>query len=526
MTQKAIIDCRVSSKRQELEGHGLESQESLCRDYCKRKGYEIVAVFQDTYTGKGNFWNRASIRDTFKYLEEHPEEHFIVVFDDIKRFARDLEFHIQLRKEFRSRNATPECVTFEFRDTPEGRLAEHVLAAASQYERESNAEQVLRKMKARFKAGYWISRLPMGYEYKKLPEHGKIAQFKQGEAEIVKKCRLDFAAGKIPNQTAVKRFLLAHNLKGLGSSSMVDFLLNEFYSGWCVSKRWNLRVKGKHPAMHSEEIQRRIKDRLLPLKRKTFIREDVRPEFSFRGNLFCADCTAHVTASWSRGRNGTRYPYYHCKAGCFRMQASKLEGSLIERMREAVFPREYLELLDHLFIGKVANIEQEKENQLRLYEKRKAENQKKITNLIEAISEVQNPKIRIAYEGQLDTLMKEADAMPRPSVEYQIEKSRTTLEKGKSILLDPVSNWKKGNLRERKIIQNLVFKTPILVDADQLGRTACFSFVLAALEGDKTGSIHYGGPSVKNIETFLEKNWHSFLAELERWSVLFSGLGV
>ena len=40
----AIIYCRVSSSRQVQEGHGLDSQESRCRNYAKLKGYPVVAV--------------------------------------------------------------------------------------------------------------------------------------------------------------------------------------------------------------------------------------------------------------------------------------------------------------------------------------------------------------------------------------------------------------------------------------------------------------------------------------------------
>ena len=47
---KAIIYCRVSSKGQETDGHGLESQETRCRQHAQTKGYEVAAVFPDTMT--------------------------------------------------------------------------------------------------------------------------------------------------------------------------------------------------------------------------------------------------------------------------------------------------------------------------------------------------------------------------------------------------------------------------------------------------------------------------------------------
>ncbi len=55
MNQKALVYCRVSSKSQETDGHGLESQEARCRQYAEAKGYDFAAVFPDTITGGGDF---------------------------------------------------------------------------------------------------------------------------------------------------------------------------------------------------------------------------------------------------------------------------------------------------------------------------------------------------------------------------------------------------------------------------------------------------------------------------------------
>jgi site-specific DNA recombinase len=44
---KAIIYCRVSGAKQATQGHGLESQESRCREHTDKQGYQVVAVFPD-----------------------------------------------------------------------------------------------------------------------------------------------------------------------------------------------------------------------------------------------------------------------------------------------------------------------------------------------------------------------------------------------------------------------------------------------------------------------------------------------
>ncbi|MCG8604369.1 recombinase family protein, partial [bacterium] len=42
--KKAVIYCRVSSKKQKKDGHGLDSQEHRCRQYADARGYQVEAV--------------------------------------------------------------------------------------------------------------------------------------------------------------------------------------------------------------------------------------------------------------------------------------------------------------------------------------------------------------------------------------------------------------------------------------------------------------------------------------------------
>lgn len=65
--QKAVIYCRVSSIKQVEEGHGLDSQETRCRDYAARKGYEIVEVFNDRGVS-GGMIDRPGMQSMLGYL--------------------------------------------------------------------------------------------------------------------------------------------------------------------------------------------------------------------------------------------------------------------------------------------------------------------------------------------------------------------------------------------------------------------------------------------------------------------------
>ena len=96
------------------------------------------------------------------YLDANPHKRYVVIFDDLKRYARDSEFHLRLRREMQTRNAIRLCLNFPFEDTPEGKFLETIIAATGTLEREQNGRQVLQKMKARMEQGFWVFCAPLG----------------------------------------------------------------------------------------------------------------------------------------------------------------------------------------------------------------------------------------------------------------------------------------------------------------------------------------------------------------------------
>src|SRR5687768_13173675 len=94
---KALIYCRVSSEAQKLDGDGLGSQEHRCRQYAAARGYIVEKVFSDTKSAGGDFMKRPGMAALLQYLRQNSHTNFTVIFDDLKRFSRDTEFHIRLR---------------------------------------------------------------------------------------------------------------------------------------------------------------------------------------------------------------------------------------------------------------------------------------------------------------------------------------------------------------------------------------------------------------------------------------------
>ena len=205
--QKAVIYCRVSDRKQKTEGSGLDSQEHRCRQHAAAKGYEVEAVFPDDITGGGDFMKRPGMVALLSYLDACPHENFVVIFDDLKRYARDTEFHLSLRREMSARNATRECLNFNFEDSPEGEFNETIAAAANTLERKQNRRQVIQKMRARVENGYYCFAPVLGYEYVELEGGGKILAPSEPNASVVREALEGFASGRFQSPIEVKRFL-------------------------------------------------------------------------------------------------------------------------------------------------------------------------------------------------------------------------------------------------------------------------------------------------------------------------------
>lgn len=83
----------------------------------------VEAVFPDDVSGGGDFMRRPCMVALHSYLDAQKGKPYVAVFDDLKRFARDTEFHLKLRREFAVRGETIECLNFRIEDTPEPNLS-------------------------------------------------------------------------------------------------------------------------------------------------------------------------------------------------------------------------------------------------------------------------------------------------------------------------------------------------------------------------------------------------------------------
>lgn len=121
--KKAIAYYRVSTDRQGKSGLGLEAQAEAVSNFAKGEGYEVVATFTETESGK-----KSRRPELLAALAQCRKERATLIIAKLDRLSRNVAFISNLME---SR------VDFKAVDNPHAnRLMVHLLAAFAEHERE------------------------------------------------------------------------------------------------------------------------------------------------------------------------------------------------------------------------------------------------------------------------------------------------------------------------------------------------------------------------------------------------------
>ena len=502
--QKAVLYCRVSSKSQEKEGHGLDSQEHRCREYAAARGYEVVNVFPDTKTGEGDFMKRPGMVALLAYLDAFPDEKFVVIFDDLKRYARDTIFHLKLKQEMRLRNAERECLNFKFEDTPEGEFIETVMAAQGELERKQNGRQVAQKMKARMQSGYWTHNAAIGYQYEAVRGRGKMLKRHEPLATIVQDAFEGYAMGRFQSQAEVKRFFesfpeFPRNKKGVITQQRVTEILTQpLYTGYICSETYGIEwLKGHHEPLISIETFDKVQARRNGIA-KAPLRKNIGDDFVARGMAVCADCDVPLRSSWSKGRNKS-YGYYLCQTkSCASygksIRRDKLEGDIGELVRGLEPTKKLMSLAKAMFTVAWEQRRTHAAEIIRSGQRQIESLEKQIETLLTRIMDASNPTVIRSYENKITEMERSKiilaeqlanQAAPKGKFEDQLEPALT-------FLANPWKLWQTGHVGLRRTVLKLAFADRIKYCRKQGPRTPEIALPFKLLDGSTDLQISCG----------------------------------
>lgn len=502
--KNAVIYCRVSSTKQMTEGDGLASQENNCRNYANAKGYTICAVFRDGVSGGTD--NRKGLQKMLDFLQSQGEG-MVVIIDDLKRFAREVEVHFDLKRIITDCGARLESPLFRFEDSPEGKFIETIVAAQAELERNQNKRQVVSRMRARLEMGYWVFKAPPGYTFERHPIAKKLL-IPNELAPLVREALEGYASARFIRISDVVHFLEDNGFFQKGSKAqgtrhgrVQEMLESVIYSGWVEYAPWGVSLRqGHHEPLISLTNYHKIQERL---HGKTGPKKDLprHREFALRGTLRCASCGYPLTAYHTRGGSGKEYCYYHCwKQGCSErgkaIRETVLAGVIEELLAQLTMTEEGLgAVVDWLVQQECAEDQRRRETLTRLGTQLSVLARQE-EDLITSISRTQVTQVHQALEAKLISLLQEREKLEgqrsrlsqsHASNGKEGESVRTLVAEVEEYLRNPLQIWQTGDTKKRQLVARVAFPQSLYWEREKGVRTAnfrlCYHIIRGVVEG-------------------------------------------
>lgn len=494
LNKKAVIYCRVSDEEQVKKGHGLKSQEAVCREFARYRGYEVIDVFHENISGK--YAERPVMKELLSYLRRHKRSGgLVVIIDDLSRFARGHRAHWALRDLLKEAGGTLESPSVQFGEDADSALIEGLLVTVSQHQREKGAEQTKSRMRGRVMNGYWPFYTCRGYRHEHKAGEGKVLVRDEPDASIIQEALEGFASGRFQTRAEVRRFLEAHPSFALLTNQIVQlFLTRPLYAGYVGKPEWDIPLrKGKHEGLISLETFERNQERLKE-KPKAPARKDIREDFPLRGMVTCAECDKPLTSCWSTSKTGAKHAYYMCfEKTCARNRKS-IRREQIERdfheVLARVTPTESLAKVARSMFKKAWDQRLAQAQAMALSCKREAEQvEKQVQKLLDRVVDAGSESVIKAYEKRIAALERQAlvlrekaEKAPHPKQSFD-----DLFELALNFLASPLKLWSSGRMDHRKMVLRLTFAERLRYCPESGFRTPKTTFPFSLLADVRAG---------------------------------------
>ncbi len=476
MTVRVVGYVRVSSRRQAEEGLSLENQTSALEEWCRRSGAELVRVFADDESAKTA--DRTELKEMLAFCRRRSREIDFVLVNRVDRFIRSQHDYHALRAILAASGISLRSTQENIDDGSMGRFLGGILAAFAELDNDQRAERVLGGMKAAANRGRWVWKAPHGYHNIRNSEGDKTIEIDPDVAPMVREA-FEMAARhnslpEIRRHLTAKGFTTARGGR-FTTSTLREMLCREVYCGRLVIPKWGIDRAGDWEP---------IVDRGTWLKAQTALdrkgptavpKNRARPDFPLRRFIRCESCGQPVTASYSRGRHGKRYAYYHCapsRPGCLRVPRAKMEGAFLDQLRD-LRPRDDLLAIWRDIVRDVwATRKAELENDLKIFERRVVEVNKRRKSLTRAF--VFDKAIEQSdYDEFLAELKEDQFVAENALHEAQIDDLdiEATLTFAEKALMSAASIWVEASLEQRQRFQALLFPEGLIYSRESGFRT-------------------------------------------------------
>jgi site-specific DNA recombinase len=149
--KRAVIYCRVSTDRQEIDGESLDYQEEKCRRYAELQDIDVVAVLRETKSGYIHYSFREQLTLARQFVRDRFADTIIVW--DLRRFSRNFVHSAMIFEEIECAGGEIISVSENIDNSLTGKLIRSILAWSAESEREKILEYANRRWQTRIELG-------------------------------------------------------------------------------------------------------------------------------------------------------------------------------------------------------------------------------------------------------------------------------------------------------------------------------------------------------------------------------------
>jgi site-specific DNA recombinase len=217
-----------------------------------------------------------------------------------------------------------------------------ILSALAEFDNTVKGERSQASMEALVKQGYWVHKAPLGYINARDVSHRPILDEDAKNGPLVRQLFERVAATGLTKSGAAEYAsdlgLKQRNGKPITKQYLNKLLHNPLYCGRiCCSQTNGQVVPAAFPRLIPEalfdQVQRTLKGHgkvPTPHHRNNEV-------FPLRRLVSCGHCEKPLTASFSRSKNGSQYPYYFCQQKrCRKVSVRKevLEAGFVKQLED------------------------------------------------------------------------------------------------------------------------------------------------------------------------------------------------